>query len=204
MKRRIVVATANSDKLAEIRSILKGLGVELVPVREIVDDWHVEETGGTLRENALIKARAARDATGLPAVGDDTGLSVDALGGAPGIYAARYAGSDCSYSDNVRKLLRALAGEAGPGRRAAFVTAAALVMPDGREVCVHGEVRGHITDSPQGDGGFGYDPVFYSLELGKTFAESAPEEKNRISHRRRALAALRQELRRMEMAATGS
>jgi len=194
---RLVIATANPDKLREMAEILDGIRLEPVPIGELVEGWDVEETGCTLEENALLKARAAAAATGLPAVADDTGLSVCALGGAPGIYSARYAGGDCSYADNVRKLLDALRGETGRRRRAAFVTAAALVIPDDGEVCVLGEVRGEIVREPRGGEGFGYDPVFLSAEMGRTFAECTPEQKNAVSHRRRALEALRREMERL-------
>lgn len=197
MSGRLVIATANPDKLREMAEILDGIQLEPVPIGELVEGWDVEETGCTLEENALLKAHAAAAATGLPAVADDTGLSVCALGGAPGIYSARYAGGNCSYADNVRKLLDALRGESGDCRKAVFVTAAALVIPDNGEVCVLGEVRGEIVHEPRGGEGFGYDPVFLSTELGRTFAECVPEEKNALSHRRRALEALRREMERL-------
>jgi XTP/dITP diphosphohydrolase len=193
---RLVVATANPDKLREIEGILRGLDVTLCPVVEMFPGWDVEETGSTLSDNALLKAESACRATGLPAVADDTGLFVAALGGAPGIYSARYAGAGCSYEDNVRKLLMALAGERGPGRRAEFRTAAALVRPEEEPVCVTGRVEGSITLERSGEGGFGYDPVFESTELGKTFSEAAQEEKDSVSHRRRALQRLRLEMAR--------
>jgi XTP/dITP diphosphohydrolase len=194
---RLVIATANPDKLREIGEILSGTGLEPVPIGSLRDGWDVEETGCTLEENALLKARTALRETGLPAAADDTGLSVAALGGAPGVYSARYAGEACSYADNVRKLLDALRGETGGRRRAVFRTAAAAALPGGRELCVVGEVGGLITRQPRGEGGFGYDPVFLAEELGRTFAECTPEEKNSVSHRRRALQALREELERV-------
>jgi len=188
--RHLVLASGNPDKLQELRDILRELEFEVTPVGEIVENWDVEETGHTLEENALLKARVASEATGLPAVADDTGLFVSALGGAPGIYAARFAGPDCSYADNVNKLLTVLVGESVEGRSAVFRTAAAIVIPGNGEYCVVGEVIGHITEEPAGEGGFGYDPVFFSPELGMTFAESSPERKNAVSHRSRAFRAL--------------
>ncbi len=194
MSGRLVIATANPDKLREISDMLAGTGLDVMPIGSLSPGWAVEETGCTLEENALLKARAAAAASGLPAAADDTGLHVEALGGAPGVYSARYAGEACSYDDNVRKLLRVLMGETGDRRGAVFVTAAALVLPNGSEVCVHGSASGRITEQPKGGGGFGYDPVFGSDELGLTFAECSQEEKNRVSHRRRALQALKREL----------
>lgn len=154
----------------------------------------MEETGLTIRENALIKARAAAAATGMPSVAEDTGLFAWALGGAPGVYSARYAGPLCTYSDNVRKILNSLLGETGRSRRAEFRTAAALVTPDGHEHVEEGAVRGTIALAPVGIGGFGYDPVFFCPELNKTFAEATEQEKNRVSHRARAFVALRSHL----------
>jgi XTP/dITP diphosphohydrolase len=186
---RIVLASGNPDKLREIGLILPGIAFE-----SILDwhaDWDVEETGLTIRENALIKARAAATETGMPSVAEDTGLFAWALGGAPGIYSARYAGPRCTYADNVRKILNSLLGETGNARRAEFRTAAALVTPDGAEHVVEGVVQGMITLAPEGSGGFGYDPVFFCPELNKTFAEASDLEKNSVSHRARAFAALR-------------
>jgi XTP/dITP diphosphohydrolase len=188
--RHLVLASGNPDKLRELREILRDLEFDVIPVGEIVENWDVEETGHTLEENALLKARVASEATGLPAVADDTGLFVSALGGAPGIYAARYAGSGCSYEDNVTKLLTVLKGESGESRNAVFRTAAALVIPGNGEYVVKGEVSGFITEKPSGEGGFGYDPVFFLPELGMTFAESPAERKNAVSHRAKAFRAL--------------
>jgi len=188
--KHLVLASGNPDKLQELRDILRELEFEVTPVGEIVENWDVEETGHTLEENALLKARVASKATGLPAVADDTGLFVSALGGAPGIYAARFAGPGCSYEDNVNKLLTVLMGESGESRSAVFRTAAAIVIPGNGEYCVRGEAQGYITEKPAGDGGFGYDPVFFSPELGMTFAESSADRKNTVSHRSKAFRAL--------------
>jgi len=185
LPRRLVAATKNPDKLREVRAVL----AEVAPGVELVDglDWpEVEETGATLQENALLKARAVAAATGLPAVADDTGLEVAALGGDPGVHTARFAGLGATYAANRRALLDALAGVAD--RRARFRTVVALVSPDGAEALVEGVLEGRISTGERGSGGFGYDPIF-EVE-GRTLAEMGEKEKNRISHRARALAAL--------------
>lgn len=191
--RRLVLATANPDKAREIAGLLPG--VELVPRPAAAPE--VEETEDSLEGNARLKARAVAAVAGEPAVADDTGLEVDALGGAPGVRAARYAGEDCTYADNVAKLLSELAA-ASPGaggRRARFRTVALVAWPDGREVAAHGVVEGVIATEPRGSGGFGYDPVFVPDEGdGRTFAEMSPEEKGAVSHRGRAFSALRRAL----------
>ncbi|CAA9239078.1 MAG: Nucleoside 5-triphosphatase RdgB (dHAPTP, dITP, XTP-specific) [uncultured Acidimicrobiales bacterium] len=181
-----MLATANPDKAAEIAAIL-GEAVELVPRPAEVPD--VEETGETLEDNARLKARALVEATGEAAVADDTGLEVEALGGAPGVYSARYAGEDATYLDNVNKLVQALEG-AGD-RRARFRTVAIACFPDGTEVLASGAVDGSIALAPRGAAGFGYDPVFVPDEGdGRTFAEMSPNEKHAVSHRGRAFRAL--------------
>lgn len=182
---RLVLATANPDKAAEIAAILAGH--ELVPRPASVPD--VEEVGSTLEANARLKAQALATATGLPAVADDTGLEVVALGGAPGVHSARFAGSHASYADNVDKLLAELAG--APDRQARFRTVAIACWPDGRELLAEGEVAGVITEAPRGGGGFGYDPVFAPREGdGRTFAEMTAADKHAVSHRGRAFRAL--------------
>jgi XTP/dITP diphosphohydrolase len=182
---RLVLASANPDKAREIAALLPG--VEVAPRPATVGD--VEETGATLEENARLKARAVADATGEPAVADDTGLEVAALGGAPGVHSARYAGEGATYRDNVEKLLAALDGVAD--RRARFRTVALVYFPDGREVLTEGVADGVITETPRGEGGFGYDPVFVPADGGgRTFAELRPEEKEAVSHRGRAFRAL--------------
>jgi XTP/dITP diphosphohydrolase len=188
----LVAATANPDKASEIREILGSVG-GLVLLARPAGVPEVDETGATLEENASLKAVAIAAATGLPAVADDTGLEVDALAGAPGVFAARYAGEDATYADNVAKLLRDLAAlpNRGGARRARFRTVALVRFPDGREVWREGTVDGCIADAPRGDSGFGYDPVFVPDEGGgRTFAELRPEEKHAISHRGRAFRAL--------------
>jgi len=188
---RLVLATANPDKAEEIRFVLRGAGldVDLVPRPAGVPE--VDETGETLEENARLKAAALCDATGLPAVADDTGLSVDALFGAPGVYSARFAGEHATYADNVAKLLRELRDVPGPERTARFTTVALARWPDGREVAAIGDVEGTIGGEARGDGGFGYDPLFVPVEGdGRTFAEMTAAEKHRVSHRGRAFRTL--------------
>jgi XTP/dITP diphosphohydrolase len=189
---RLVLASANPDKAAEIAAVLAdALEVDLVPRPPDVPD--VVEDGDTLLDNARLKARALVAATGVAAVADDTGLEVDALGGAPGVYSARYAGEDVTYADNVAKLLSELAArpDRGGDRRARFRTVALVAFPDGAEVWTEGAVEGTITDHQRGDGGFGYDPVFAPSDGdGRTFAEMSAAEKQDVSHRGRAFRAL--------------
>ncbi|MGD0314253.1 MAG: RdgB/HAM1 family non-canonical purine NTP pyrophosphatase [Acidimicrobiales bacterium] len=189
----LVLASANPDKAAEIRSILGPVpGVALVPRPASVPD--VEETGATLEDNARLKAVALVEATGLPAVSDDTGLEVDALGGAPGVYSARFSGEHAAYAENVAKLLSELdrVGARDPGdRTATFRSVAFIAYPDGGELWAEGRVTGVIAPGPAGDAGFGYDPVFVPDGFdGRTFAQMTPEEKHGISHRGRAFRAL--------------
>jgi XTP/dITP diphosphohydrolase len=187
----LVLATANPDKADEIRAVLldAGLTVELLPRPADLPD--VEETGATLEDNARLKASALCSATGLPAIADDTGLAVDALGGAPGVFSARYAGESASYADNVAKLLAELADVELGARTARFSTVALARWPDGREVAAIGEVEGIIATRARGTGGFGYDPLFVPVEGdGRTFAEMSAEEKHRVSHRGRAFRTL--------------
>jgi XTP/dITP diphosphohydrolase len=188
---KLVLATANPDKAAEVRAVLRDAGLDLELVARPDDVPEVEETGTTLEDNARLKAVALCEATGLPAVADDTGLEVDALGGAPGVHSARYAGEDVTYADNVAKLLREVAGVDAPARTARFSTVAIARWPDGREVAAIGEVEGVIATETRGEGGFGYDPVFVPVEGdGRTFAEMSAEEKHRVSHRGRAFRTL--------------
>ncbi len=189
---QLVCASANPDKVAEIEEILGGL-VALVPRPGHVPD--VVEDADTLLGNARLKATAIAAATGLPALADDTGLEVAALGGAPGVYSARYAGDGCSSADNRAKLLAELDGV--ERRTAAFRTVAIIVWPDGSELAVEGRCTGVITPAPRGDGGFGYDAVFAPDDGGgQTFAEMSTEAKHAISHRGRALRTLLSRLER--------
>ena len=189
----VVVASKNPDKIREIEAVLLGLGL----VDEIAQgiDWpDVEETGTTIEENALLKARAVASATGLPSLADDTGLEVEALRGAPGVRSARFAGASATYADNLRALLAALGDR--QDRSATFRTVMALILPDGGEIVAEGRLEGTIISQPRGSSGFGYDPVF---EVdGRTLAEMGSEEKNSLSHRGRALRALAESLRRWE------
>lgn len=185
----VVAATANAHKLREMREILRG--AELIPEAEAGFTGEVEETGETFLENALLKARAVMKATGLPALADDSGLCVEALGGAPGVYSARYAklfGPEGWSAGNRALLLKNM--EHIKDRRAYFACAVALVYPDGRELTAEGRTYGRILYEDRGENGFGYDPVFYSDELGCSFGEASEEAKNAVSHRGRALGAL--------------
>jgi len=182
---RLVVATKNPDKVREVQAVLAAVAPEVDLV--VGGEWpDVAEIGATLEENALIKARVVAAATGMPAVADDTGLEVDALGGAPGVHTARYAGPDGDYAANRAALLEALRGTAD--RRARFRTVVALVVPGEAEVLAEGVLEGRITTTERGSKGFGYDSIFEVA--GRTLAEMGEEEKNRISHRARALQAL--------------
>jgi XTP/dITP diphosphohydrolase len=192
---RLVCASANPDKVTEIAAILDGV-VDLVPRPPDVPD--VAEDADTLIGNARLKATAVCAATGLPAVSDDTGLFVDAIGGAPGIYAARFAGEEATYADNRAKLLRELGDTSN--RTASFVSAVMVVWPDGRELAVEGVCEGTIATTELGNRGFGYDPVFVPDDGdGRSFAQMSDAEKNQISHRARALRALLAALRDTEL-----
>jgi XTP/dITP diphosphohydrolase len=187
-----VLATANPDKARELAALLDGF--EVLPRPAGLAD--VEETEATLEGNARLKAAAVVAATGELAVADDTGLEVDALGGRPGVYAARYAGPGATYADNVAKLLVELAGVPLGRRTARFRTVAVALFPDGREIVAEGVVRGTIAEAPRGGAGFGYDPLFVPDDGdGRTFAEMTQAEKAAVSHRGRALRALAAELR---------
>jgi XTP/dITP diphosphohydrolase len=189
---RLVCASANPDKVAEIATIL-GDAVDLVPRPEHVPD--VVEDADTLVGNARLKAVALVEATGMPAIADDTGLEVDALGGAPGVFTARFAGVGATYADNRQKLLLELAGVPEPERGARFVTVAIVVWPDGRELAVEGSCAGTISATERGERGFGYDAVFVPDDGdGRTFAEMSDAEKHALSHRGRAIRALVAEL----------
>lgn len=192
---RLVLATANRDKAAEIAEVLRSeLGDALELVARPLEVGDVEETGATLEENARLKAYALLEATGMAAVADDTGLEVEALDGAPGVYSSRYSGEAASYAQNVAKLideLRANHAIDPDHRRARFRTVAVACFPGGREVVAHGVVDGVIAPEPRGTGGFGYDPVFVpDGGDGRTFAEMTSAEKHTVSHRGRAFRAL--------------
>ncbi|AZM46238.1 non-canonical purine NTP pyrophosphatase, RdgB/HAM1 family [Streptomyces sp. WAC 06738] len=189
---RLVLATRNAGKITELRAILGEAGVdaELLGAADFPDVPDVPETGVTFAENALLKAHALARATGLPAVADDSGLCVDVLGGAPGIFSARWAGRHGDDAANLALLLAQLS-DVGPGHRAAhFACAAALALPDGTERVAEGKLEGTLRYEPAGTGGFGYDPVLQPLGEDRTCAELTPEEKNAISHRGKAFRAL--------------
>ena len=186
---RYILASNNNGKLREMKVILAETGAEVVSQREAGADFEAEETGTTFEENALIKARAACQALGEPAIADDSGLCVDALGGAPGVYSARYGGCRTD-PDRIALLLKNLGDE--KDREAKFVSCIACVFPNGDVLTARGECPGTITTAPRGDGGFGYDPVF--LVGDKTMAELSDEEKDKISHRGTALRALARRL----------
>ena len=188
------MASGNAGKLREIARILSDLDIEVVPQSDFgISD--ADETGTTFVENALIKARHAAEATGLPAIADDSGIPVDALGGRPGVYSARYAGADATDADNNARLLEELEGVPEAERGAAFHCVACFATPgQGEPIIAEGEWRGRILTEPRGEGGFGYDPLFLVPELGCSSAELSSEEKNRRSHRGKALRDLARKL----------
>lgn len=185
---KLAIATNNQHKLQEIRAILGDSFEELLSLKDLGIDVDVEETGSTLEENALIKARAILSLSGIATLADDTGLMVDALRGAPGVYSARYAGEEHDDAKNRALLLKNLDGV--KDRSAHFATVIALCYPDGKTLTASGRVNGEILLSERGTEGFGYDSLFFSTELGKTFAEATQAEKNSVSHRGRALRAM--------------
>ena len=189
---KFVLASHNRKKLAEMQEILRELGVEVVLQSDVGLDLEPEENGTTFAENAAIKAMAVMQASGLPSIADDSGLCVDALNGAPGIYSARYGGVDSDQA-RYRLLLENLRGAGA--RTAHFHTAIVCCFPNGDRLDAAGDCFGTIAYAPQGDNGFGYDPVFFVPELRKTFAQLTPEEKNAISHRGNALRAFAAELK---------
>lgn len=189
---KLVLASKNKKKLVEMNAILSQLGVEVCSEAEAGVDVDVEETGTTFEANSLLKARAVMEASGLPAVADDSGLCVDCLDGAPGVYSARYGGGGLDDTARYRLLLENLRGQ--PDRRAKFVSVITCCFPNGVVLSARGECPGVIAGEAAGEGGFGYDPVFFVPELGKTFAQLTAREKNAISHRGKALAAFREKL----------
>lgn len=181
---RLLIATNNPGKLVEYASIFAGVPVELLTLADVGVDWEVDETAATYAENAALKARAYGAASSLPTLADDSGLEVEALGGAPGVKSARWAGP--GDADRRKALLQRLADVPWGRRQARFVCHTILKMPDGREMAGIGEVRGRILFAPRGEQGFGYDPIFYVEEVGRGMAELSREEKNLLSHRGRA------------------
>lgn len=195
MKRKIVFATGNAGKMREIREILADMDLEVVSMAEIGADITIEENGTTFEENAAIKARAVGKVCGEIVLADDSGLEVDYLNKEPGIYSARYMGEDTSYSIKNANIIKRLEGVPEEKRTARFVCAIAAVFPDGEEVVTHGEIEGWIDYEEKGSNGFGYDPIFFVPEFGRTTAELSDEEKNSVSHRGRALRKMKDELR---------
>ena len=188
---KVVLASHNQKKMVEMKAILSQMGVEVLSQAEVGMDLEPEETGTTFEENSLLKARAVMEASGLPAIADDSGLMVDALGGDPGVYSARYGGPGLDDTGRWQLLLKNMAGESN--RACKFVSVICCAFPDGGEVMARGECPGILAQGPSGDGGFGYDPIFYLPQLGKTMAQLTPAEKNQISHRARALAGFQKE-----------
>ena len=187
---KIVLATHNHDKEIELKHSLRGLDVEICSLSEYPDIGEIDETGATLLENSLLKANTVHDLTGLPVIADDTGLEVDALDGAPGVYSARFSGVNATYENNVNKLLSVMEDVPDDMRSARFRTVISFV-DETQELWTEGFIEGRITENARGNMGFGYDPVFYIPRLKKTFAELSTAEKNKISHRGLALQKLR-------------
>ena len=182
---KLVLASKNQKKMKEMNEILSGMGVEVCLQSDVGIDIDVEETGTTFEENSLLKARAVMEASGLPAIADDSGLCVDALNGAPGVYSARYGGEGLDDTGRYKLLLANM--PRGAARTAKFVSVITCCFPNGDVLTARGECPGTIAFAPMGEGGFGYDPVFFLPKLKKTFAQLTPEEKNAISHRGKAL-----------------
>ena len=194
MKERLIFATGNEGKMREIRKILDGLGMEILSMKEAGVSLDILEDGETFRENAQIKAYAVWRETGGIVLADDSGLVVDYLGGEPGIYSARYMGEDTSYEIKNQAIIDRLAGIEGEERAARFVCAIAAVLPDGQVLHTEAAMEGLIAERPAGCGGFGYDPILYIPGSGKTSADLTMEEKNKISHRGKALEEMRARL----------
>ena len=189
---KLVLASKNQKKLVEMNDILSHLGIEVCSEAEAGVDLEVEETGTTFEENSLLKAKAVMEASGLPAIADDSGLCVECLNGAPGVYSARYGGEGLSDEERYRILLENMRGQMT--RAAKFVSVITCCFPNGGVLTARGECPGSIAYAPMGEGGFGYDPVFFLPELKKTFAQLSAEEKNAISHRGKALEAFKEKL----------
>lgn len=199
--KQVIFATGNAGKIREIQMILADAGLKIRSMKEAGICADIIEDGTTFTENALIKARAVAacpEASGCIVMADDSGLEVDALGGEPGIYSARYLGEDTPYSVKNAQIIKRLDGVEEEKRSARFVCAIAAVLPDGRELTTLGTIEGRIGYGEVGDNGFGYDPIFFVPELGKTTAQLTDEEKNRISHRGRALSLMKEELKKHE------
>lgn len=192
----IILASNNKDKVKEVKEILKGY--DIISMKEAGIDVDIEENGTTFEENALIKARVIMKLTGQITMADDSGLEIDYLNKAPGVYSARFMGHDTSYDIKNKALIQKLEGVKGSDRSGRFVCAIAVCFPDGREIVKRGTMEGLIAEEIKGDNGFGYDPIVYLPEYGRTSGELAPEEKNKISHRGKALALIKEELDKSE------
>lgn len=192
----IILASNNKDKVKEVKEILNGY--DIISMKEAGIDVDIEENGTTFEENALIKARAIMKLTGQITMADDSGLEIDYLNKAPGVYSARFMGHDTSYDIKNKALIQKLEGVKGSDRSGRFVCAIAVCFPDEREIVKRGTMEGLIAEEIKGDNGFGYDPIVYLPEYGKTSGELAPEEKNKISHRGKALALIKEELDKSE------
>ena len=191
---RLIIATGNEDKVREIDEILEGTGFEAISMKQAGFNPDIVEDGTTFEENALKKAMAVHELSGEYVMADDSGLCIDALDGAPGIYSARFCGEDSTYEEKFRKIFEMLADVPEEKRTAKFVCAIAVVRPDGTSFTVRGECEGVLHEKPAGENGFGYDPIFYVPEFGMTTAQMPPEQKNSISHRGRALRKMVEEL----------
>lgn len=196
--KRIIFATGNAGKMKEIRMILSDLGVEILSMKEAGITLDIEEDGKTYEENALKKARAVAAAADACVLADDSGLEVDYLNKEPGVYSARYMGEDTSYRIKNANIIERLQGVPDEKRTARFVCAIAAVLPDGSEITTRAAIEGRIGYEEKGEGGFGYDPIFYVPELHKTTAELTGEEKNQVSHRGKALQLMKEELKKHE------
>ena len=192
--KKIILASNNKGKIAEVKEILKDMNVEVISMKEAGLDVDIEENGSTFEENALIKAEAIMKMTGEITIADDSGLEVDYLNKEPGIYSARYMGHDTCYDIKNNAIIQRLEGVKGTDRSARFVCAMAVVFPDGKNIIARGTMEGLIADKPMGENGFGYDPIMYLPEYQKTSAQLSSEEKNKISHRGKALEKLKTQL----------
>lgn len=195
MEHKIIFATGNEGKMREVRMILADLGLPVLSMKEAGVELDIEENGTTFAENAQIKAKAVWEQTGNIVLADDSGLVVDYLGGEPGIYSARYLGEDTSYDIKNQVIIDRLADASEEERTARFVSAIAAVLPDGTVLHTEGVIEGLIAHAPAGNGGFGYDPIFYLPEYGMTSAEIPIEKKNEISHRGKALQSMKEKLK---------
>ena len=195
MSRRVIFATGNKGKMNEIRQILSDMDLELLSMKEAGIDIEIVEDGSSFEENAIIKAKAVAACTDAIVLADDSGLEIDYLNGEPGIYSARYMGEDTPYSVKNRNFIERLQGVPAEKRTARFVCVIAAAMPDGEVFTTKGVIEGQIAEEPRGENGFGFDPIFYVPEYGCTTAELSEEQKNEISHRGKALTAMKEELR---------